>query len=106
MKKSCVAKKVFQRLLKEKYMKEPQIPEQAYKALIVAANDGHPISNLEQLGVNQRMINILQSNNINEINDLLQMKKEELLSLNNFGERQMKVLFEALSKYHLIQVGS
>lgn len=87
-------------------MKVAHITKQAYDALVIAANEGHPVSNLEQLGINQRMINILQSNNINEISDLLQKKKEDLLSLNNFGDRQLKLLFEALSKYHLIQVNS
>lgn len=82
---------------------DTKISPEAHKALIVAADEGHPVSNLEQLGVNQRMINILQLNNINQMDQLLQKKPEELLALNNFGQRQLKILLEALSKYNLIE---
>lgn len=79
-----------------------KISQEAHKALIIASDEEHPVSNLEQLGVNQRMINILQLNNINQMDQLLQKKPEDLLSLNNFGQRQLKILLEALSKYNLI----
>lgn len=80
-----------------------KISEETYKALTIASEEGHPVSNLEQLGVNQRMINILQLNNINEMGELLQKKPEDLLSLNNFGKRQLNLLLDAIAKYHLIK---
>jgi len=78
------------------------IPNEATRALRESAADRHPVSNLEQLGVSQRLINLLQMNRINEMEDLLLKSKKELLALNNFGERQLQILFEALSKYHLV----
>jgi DNA-directed RNA polymerase alpha subunit len=79
------------------------IPNEALKSLRESAADRHPVSNLEQLGVSQRLINLLQMNGINEMQDLLLKSKEELLALSNFGERQLQILFEALSKYHFVE---
>jgi DNA-directed RNA polymerase alpha subunit len=80
------------------------ISDQAMKALNKAVDEGHSINNLEQLGLNQRLINLLESNGIGEIKDLLYKNKEDLLKINNFGEKNLKKIFEALSKYHTIQV--
>jgi DNA-directed RNA polymerase alpha subunit len=80
-----------------------EIREEALAALKVASNERHAISNLEQLGIGQRLINLFQSNGINDMRDLLLRKKEDLMSMNNFGNRQMEVLFSALSKYHYVE---
>ena len=80
-----------------------KIGKEALDALSIAAKERHPIACLEQLGVNQRLINLLCINGINDINDLLHKSKDELLKLNNFGSRQLQILFEAMSKYHLIE---
>lgn len=84
-------------------MKLAKISAEAAKALSTAAGEKHPISILEQLGVSQRLINLLQKNKINNIEDLLYKSKDELLGLQNFGTKQLEILFEAMSKYHLIE---
>lgn len=81
-----------------------KISDLALKALNTAVDEGHSITNLEQLGLNQRLINLLESNGIDEIKDLLYKTKEELLKISNFGEKNLNKIFEALSKYHTIQI--
>ncbi len=73
--------------------------EKVMNSLEVAANEKHSISNLEQLGVSQKLINLLESYNVSTIDILLNMKKEQLLSMENFGPKQLKILFQALSSY-------
>lgn len=84
-------------------MKLAEIGKEAQKAIRNAVFEKHPVSNLEQLGVSQRLINLLQTNGINHMGDLLENKRESLMKLQNFGEKQMQVLFDALSKYHLVE---
>ena len=80
-----------------------QIGQEAAKALELAAKRGDPVSNLEQFGVGQRIINILHENRVYDMEDLLGKRKEELLAMNNFGQRQLDIIFSALSKYHLVE---
>ena len=80
-----------------------QIGQEAAKALELAAKRGDPVSNLEQFVVGQRIINILHENRVYDMEDLLGKRKEELLAMNNFGQRQLDILFSALSKYHLVE---
>jgi DNA-directed RNA polymerase alpha subunit len=84
-------------------MKLAEISKEADEALRVAALEKHPVSNLEQIGISQRVINLLQTNGINDMLDLLSTKKDDLLKLQNFGPRQLQMLFEAISKYHLVE---
>lgn len=84
-------------------MKLAEISKEADEALRIAALERHPVSNLEQIGISQRVINLLQSNGINDMLDLLSVKKEILLKFQNFGPRQLQMLFEAMSKYHLVE---
>jgi DNA-directed RNA polymerase alpha subunit len=84
-------------------MKLAEISKEADEALRIAALERHPVSNLEQIGISQRVINLLQSNGINDMLDLLSIKKESLLKFQNFGPRQLQMLFEAMSKYHLVE---
>jgi DNA-directed RNA polymerase alpha subunit len=84
-------------------MKLAEISKEADEALRIAAIERHPVSNLEQIGISQRVINLLQSNGINDMLDLLSIKKESLLKFQNFGPRQLQMLFEAMSKYHLVE---
>lgn len=86
-------------------MKLAKIPPKAKIALVSAVDDHHPVSNLEQLGVSQRLINLLQSNGINEMSELMNKRAEYLMGLQNFGEKQLGVLFEALSKYDSVDNG-
>ena len=81
-------------------MNLPIMSEEAMLAISSAVKERHPISNLEELGVTQRMINLLQTNGIQDMSDLMHKNKKELLKIQNFGEKQLYVLFEALSKYH------
>lgn len=82
----------------------PSIVGEAELAIKIAVEEKHPISNLEQLGVGQRLINLLHSNQIFDMEDLMFKTKQDLMKITNFGERQLYVLFESLSKYHTIQV--
>lgn len=79
-----------------------KMPEEAMKALNIAVDEGHSISCLEQLGLTQRLINLLETNGITEIKDLLYKTKKDLLKISNFGEKNLNLIFDALSKYHLI----
>lgn len=83
--------------------KTMQISPEALNALNKAVDEGHSITNLEQLGLNQRLINLLESNGIGEIKDLLYKTKEDLLKISNFGEKNLNKIYEAISQYHLIQ---
>lgn len=86
--------------MKEKKEKQlPQISKEALRALKIGVEKKHSISNLEELGVNQRLINLLESNGIQDLSVLMTHKKENLLSIPNFGKRQLFVLFSALAKY-------
>lgn len=84
-------------------VKLPEISQKARLALAQAASRKDPISNLEELGIGQRMINLFHDNGIHHIGDLLVKPKEELLALSNFGETQLYKLFYALSNYHLLE---
>lgn len=76
-----------------------EFSKKAITALRVAAKEKHSIVNLEQLGVNQKIINLLESYNLSTLDKLLNITKNQLLSIDNFGPKQLKILFNALSKY-------
>jgi DNA-directed RNA polymerase alpha subunit len=84
-------------------MSVAQISEEARAALSAAVAERHSVSNLEQVGVSQRLINLLQSNGINTMEDLLYKKKEDLMGFQNFGIKQMEIIFHAISKYHAVK---
>ena len=84
-------------------IKLPEIGKKAREALAEAAYRKDPVSNLEELGIGQRMINLLNDNQIQTLGDLMNRRCEELLSIPNFGERQLYKLFSALSNYHLLE---
>jgi DNA-directed RNA polymerase alpha subunit len=83
--------------------KLPEISQKAKLALTQAALRKDPVSNLEELGIGQRMINLFHDNEIHHMEDLLTRKQQELLALSNFGETQLHKLFYALSNYHLLE---
>lgn len=80
----------------------PKISHDAKTAIGVAVDNEDPIAVLEELGIGQRMINLLQENNVQNMKDLMNKKPKQLLSFKNFGQKQLYNLFIALSKYHLI----
>jgi DNA-directed RNA polymerase alpha subunit len=84
-------------------MKLAIIASEAERAIRIAVQQDHPVSNLEQLGVSQRLINLLQANGINNMKDLMLKKKEDLLKIDHFGKRQLEILFDAFSKYHMVE---
>jgi DNA-directed RNA polymerase alpha subunit len=84
-------------------MKLSEINKEALRAISIAVKEKHPVSILEQLGVNQRLINLLNSNGIQDMSDLLHKSKDDLLNLQNFGTKQLQILFQAISKYHTIE---
>jgi DNA-directed RNA polymerase alpha subunit len=80
-----------------------KIPKIAEKALRHAAAGRHPVSNLEQLGINQRLINLLETNGMEDMFQLLSKNKDELLAIPNFGQKQLDILLESFSRYHLVE---
>lgn len=80
-------------------MNLPNISLDSLNALKKGVDEKHHVSCLNELGVSQKVINILDSVGVSSLEQLLKCKKEELLSIPNFGEKQMFVLFEALSNY-------
>lgn len=78
----------------------PEISSESLAAIRKGVEENHSVSNLENLGASQRLINLLEHNGIRNLNQLMLKKKEELLSIPNFGEKQLFVLFNSLSKYH------
>lgn len=81
----------------------PQIGEMALAAIHVGVEEQHPICCMEQLGVGQRLINLLESEGITTLEDLMHKRKEDLLSYKNFGEKQLHTLFKALAHYHKLE---
>jgi DNA-directed RNA polymerase alpha subunit len=84
------------------FSKLPKISTDALESIKNGIEENRSISDLEQLGVSQRLINLLESNGISKLEDLMNKKKEELISMPNFGEKQLEILFKALSNYHYI----
>lgn len=76
-----------------------EFSKEAITALQIAAKEKHSIVNLEQLGVSQKIINLLESYDLSTLDKLLNITKKQLLSIDNFGPKQLKILFNALSKY-------
>lgn len=85
---------------KNKFEKLPKISNDALIAIRTGVEQKHSISNLEKLGIKQRLLNLLESSNITDLSKLMNFKKEDLLKLPNFGEKQLIMLFEGLSNYH------
>lgn len=79
-----------------------QISDEAMHALSVAVAERHSVSNLEQVGVSQRLINLLQSNGINSIGDLLYKERPDLMRLPHFGAKQMESILHGISMYHTV----
>lgn len=79
--------------------KLPKIGKEAMRAIQEGVAANHPVAFLEQLGIGQRLINLLETQGISTLGDLMRRKKEDLLEFPNFGEKQLVVLFTALSKY-------
>lgn len=82
--------------------KLPEIGQKAQQAIAVGVREGHHVSRLEELGVSQRLLNLFEEHGIEDLGDLMKLNKTDLLSFTNFGEKQLLILFEALSKYHLL----
>lgn len=81
----------------------PKISNSALEAIKRGVEEKHSVTNLELLGVNQRLINLLESIGVEDLRQLMQVKKETLLEIPNFGKKQLFILFEALSKYDTLK---
>ena len=90
--------------------KLPTIGKEALEAIQIGVADGHPIAYLEQLKVGgvtcvgQRLINLLEEQGVSTLADLMQRNKQQLLGFENFGEKQLILLFKALSVYHQLDI--
>lgn len=80
-------------------MSLPNISPESLNALKKGVDENHQVAYLSELGVSQKVINLLDSVGICSLEQLLKCEKEKLLAIPNFGEKQLSVLFEALSNY-------
>ena len=78
----------------------PVISPKARLALTVGVTKKHSICLLEELGATQRMLNLFEKHGISTLEELLNNRPDRLLALPNFGEKQLILLFDCLSKYH------
>ena len=85
------------------FSKLPQPTGIALEAIKKAVQEKHSISNLEQLGISQRLINLLESFGVTNLEELMTKSKAELVAIPNFGERQLFLLFSALSRYNEVE---
>lgn len=85
------------------FSKLPQPTGMALEAIKKAVQEKHSISNLEQLGITQRLINLLESFGVTNLEELMTKSKMELVAIPNFGEKQLYLLFSALSRYNEIE---
>jgi DNA-directed RNA polymerase alpha subunit len=79
-----------------------QISEETITALSLAVAEKHSVSNLEQVGVSQRLINLLQASGINSMEDLLNKERSELMKIQHFGAKQMDAVLRAIFMYHTV----
>lgn len=75
----------------------------AMAAVEGAVKEGHSVFCLEQIGVPQRVINLLYDSGIKSVSDLVSRSSDQLLKIPNMGKAQLAVVLEALSKYHTIE---
>lgn len=80
-----------------------KVPPEAMKAISEAVKDDHSVFCLEQLGVAQRVINVLYNSGVRSVGDLVGKSPEDLLKIENFGEAHLRSVASALSKYHTIE---
>lgn len=80
-----------------------EIPKEAVLAITSAVKEGHSIFCLEQLGVPQRVINVLYNNGVRSVSDLVEKSPEQLLAIQNFGRNHLRAVMGSLSKYHMIE---
>lgn len=80
-----------------------KMSSEAIAAISLAVKEGHSVFCLEQLGVPQRVINLLYNNEIRSVASLVDKRPQNLLKIQNFGESNLRVVLDALSKYHTIE---
>lgn len=80
-----------------------KISKKSMAAINEAVDEGHSIFCLEQLGVSQRVINLLYDNEIRSVADLVNNLPEQLMSIPNFGEANLRSVIQALSNYDKIE---
>jgi DNA-directed RNA polymerase alpha subunit len=81
----------------------PRISKEALVALSAAAREEHSVFCLEQLGVPQRVINLLYDNGLKSMGDLLSKTPDQILAIPNLGDGQMGAVLDALSRYDRIE---
>jgi DNA-directed RNA polymerase alpha subunit len=82
-----------------KIPKVPEIPDKAKLAIQKGVEEEHHVCLMEELGLTQRMLNLFEDHGITHLKDLMGKKKEDLLDLPNFGDKQLILLFDCLSRY-------
>lgn len=80
-----------------------RVSKEAMDAICVAVDEEHSVFCLEQLGVPQRVINLLHNNGLRRIKDLVGKKECDLLKIPNLGKIQLGIVVKALSQYHTIE---
>lgn len=82
---------------------EYEISAEAMEAICTAADEKHSVFCLEQLGVPQRVINLLYDSGIRNMCELMSKSPEQLMAVQNFGRAHMDSIMRALSRYHKIE---
>jgi DNA-directed RNA polymerase alpha subunit len=80
-----------------------KITNEARVAIAAAVDEKHSVFCLEQLGVSARLLNLLYSNGIRTLGDLMDKSPDYVLGLPNLGRGQFNSIMNALAKYHTIE---
>jgi len=86
-------------------LKLPKIPDVARKALRRGIRRGDSIVQLQRLGLTSRTIGLLEDSRfgIISLSDLLARRPDELLSVENLGEKSIETIFDCLARYHQLE---
>jgi hypothetical protein len=79
--------------------------KEAKKALEIACEQNHPITNLEYLGFDARAINALESSShkVETIEGLMSLGKRDLQGITNIGDMAITKLEHCLNRYHELE---
>ena len=79
----------------------PRIPPKARRAIIHGIKRNDSIAKLARLGLNQRIITLLEDSEyqIISLRDLIMRRPEELMRLGNLGEKSLVAILACLARY-------
>lgn len=83
----------------------PYMSPAAHQAITQGIDRGGTIAELELLGLPQRTIGMLEDSHLQIItlSELLSYSQEELLQIENLGERTIREIFDCLARYEQLE---